>query len=61
VVNPLGALAEHGRVATLKSDSQCIYEELLNQNQRGTGKLSIASTGGNTTDELLEVLTKGPG
>jgi hypothetical protein len=45
----------------LKRNSQGTDEELLNHERRGTSKLSIANTGGDTTDELLEVLTKRSG
>jgi hypothetical protein len=58
LVKAPGALTEHGGVAALKCNSQGTDEEPLNHKCRGTSKLSIADTGGNTTDKLLEVLAK---
>jgi hypothetical protein len=58
VVETPGAFAEHGSVAALKRNRQCADEKLLNHERRGTSKLSIANTGGNTTYKLPEVLAK---
>jgi hypothetical protein len=52
-------LAENGSIATLKGNGQGVDKKSLNPQGRGSSKLSIANTGGNTMDKLAEALTQG--
>ena len=54
-------LAENSGIATLEGNGHGVNQKSLNPQRRGSSKLSIANTGGNTMDKLLETLTQGAG
>jgi hypothetical protein len=54
-----GPFTENGSIATLKRNTQRIDKKSLYHQWRGPSKLSVANTGGDTTDELPETIAKG--
>ena len=55
----IDTLTENAGIATLKGNGQGVDKKSVNPQRRGTSKLSIANTGGNTMDKLPETLTEG--